>query len=164
MVTEYDRKVPFFYCDVLNAVSGEVHVPLWVKKGTLRFPEEDTPVIMVGPGTGVAPFRSALQERIAQGKRGKSFYFCDLVPSPKSIYNSTVTNTFLSLLLFRQRSVLRLSLGVQRLLLQVGVGREDEGRTADPLHCLLTGPGHKDTFILSFVLFILLKCDRKIRS
>lgn len=46
-------------------------MPLWVKKGTLKFPEEDTPVIMVGPGTGVAPFRSALQERIAQRKNGE---------------------------------------------------------------------------------------------
>lgn len=74
-------------------------MPLWVKKGTLRFPEEkDTPVIMVGPGTGVAPFRSALQERIAQGKCGKNFYFSDVVPSllVKSVPNSTVTNTFLA--------------------------------------------------------------------
>lgn len=61
------------YCLVLNGVSGEVYVPLWVKKGTLKFPEEDIPAIMVGPGTGVAPFRSALQERIAQGKNGVIF-------------------------------------------------------------------------------------------
>lgn len=47
-------------------------MPLWVKKGSLKFPKEtDTPVIMVGPGTGVAPFRSVLQERIAEGKTGE---------------------------------------------------------------------------------------------
>lgn len=60
-------------------VSGEVYVPLWVKKGTLKFPvEKDTPVIMVGPGTGVAPFRSAFQERIAQGKNGEIVTFLSL--------------------------------------------------------------------------------------
>lgn len=49
-------------------------MPLWVKKGSLKFPKErDTPVIMVGPGTGVAPFRSAIQERIAEGRTGESF-------------------------------------------------------------------------------------------
>jgi len=43
-----------------------------VKKGSLRFPHDpDSPVIMVGPGTGVAPFRSAIQERVAQGKMGE---------------------------------------------------------------------------------------------
>ncbi|CAL8321900.1 unnamed protein product [Lota lota] len=60
----------------LDPTQGEVRVPLWVKKGTLRFPpEKDTPVIMVGPGTGVAPFRSALQERIAQGKAANVLFF-----------------------------------------------------------------------------------------
>uniref|UniRef100_A0A8P4G019 NADPH-dependent diflavin oxidoreductase 1 n=2 Tax=Dicentrarchus labrax TaxID=13489 RepID=A0A8P4G019_DICLA len=60
----------------LDPAQGEVHVPLWVKKGTLKFPKEkDTPVIMVGPGTGVAPFRSALQERIAEGKYANILFF-----------------------------------------------------------------------------------------
>ncbi|XP_061657620.1 NADPH-dependent diflavin oxidoreductase 1 isoform X2 [Syngnathoides biaculeatus] len=54
----------------------DVYVPLWVKKGTLRFPTEpNTPVIMVGPGTGVAPFRSALQERTAEGKNANVLFF-----------------------------------------------------------------------------------------
>lgn len=43
-----------------------------MKKGSLRFPHDpDSPVIMVGPGTGVAPFRSAIQERAALGKMGE---------------------------------------------------------------------------------------------
>ena len=41
-----------------NAIEGEV-VPLWLKQGTLKF-AEDRPLIFVGPGTGVAAFRSAI--------------------------------------------------------------------------------------------------------
>ncbi|XP_040462943.1 NADPH-dependent diflavin oxidoreductase 1 isoform X4 [Falco naumanni] len=55
----------------LNPEQGDVRVPLWVKKGGMKFPADpETPVIMIGPGTGVAPFRAAIQERVAQGRRG----------------------------------------------------------------------------------------------
>ncbi|XP_038126632.1 NADPH-dependent diflavin oxidoreductase 1 [Cyprinodon tularosa] len=60
----------------LDPEQGEVRVPLWVKKGSLRFPkEQETPVIMVGPGTGVAPFRSALQERVSEGRTANVLFF-----------------------------------------------------------------------------------------
>ncbi|KAL2782292.1 NADPH-dependent diflavin oxidoreductase 1 isoform d [Daubentonia madagascariensis] len=60
----------------LDPGRGPVRVPLWVQPGGLAFPETpDTPVIMVGPGTGVAPFRAAIQERVAQGRTGNILFF-----------------------------------------------------------------------------------------
>ncbi|XP_055255335.1 NADPH-dependent diflavin oxidoreductase 1 isoform X1 [Moschus berezovskii] len=60
----------------LDPAQGPVRVPLWVRSGGLTFPKmPDIPVIMVGPGTGVAPFRAAIQERVAQGETGNVLFF-----------------------------------------------------------------------------------------
>ncbi|XP_061459687.1 NADPH-dependent diflavin oxidoreductase 1 isoform X2 [Rhineura floridana] len=60
----------------LDPQNEAVRVPLWVKRGGMTFPADpDTPVIMIGPGTGVAPFRAAIQERGAQGKKGNCLFF-----------------------------------------------------------------------------------------
>ncbi|NGX59695.1 MAG: Sulfite reductase [NADPH] flavoprotein alpha-component [Chlamydiae bacterium] len=64
-----------FLCHL--AEIGETPIPLYVQPAKhFRLPESrDTDIIMIGPGTGIAPFRAFIQERANLGASGKNWLF-----------------------------------------------------------------------------------------
>jgi sulfite reductase (NADPH) flavoprotein alpha-component len=59
-----------------DRVAADTPVPVFVHSNkAFRPPAADSPLIMVGPGTGIAPFRAFLEERRATGAAGRNWLF-----------------------------------------------------------------------------------------
>lgn len=58
------------------AIENE-HVPIFIESNpNFRLPKnEETPIVMIGAGTGIAPYRAFVQHRELSEKRGKSWLF-----------------------------------------------------------------------------------------
>ena len=51
-------------------------VPVYIQSNEqFHLPDDDTPILMVGAGTGVAPYRAFMQEREVRGATGRSWLF-----------------------------------------------------------------------------------------
>lgn len=59
------------YLRQLNPTENIVMVPISLKRGSFHIPDDiSVPLILVGPGTGIAPFRSLCHERDALRRKG----------------------------------------------------------------------------------------------
>ena len=55
--------------------SNAPKVPIHIRKGSFRLAPDSVPYIMVGPGTGVAPFRAFIQERVHRNINDNYLFF-----------------------------------------------------------------------------------------
>ena len=86
------------------------NIPVYVQESrTFRLPKDNaTDIIMVGPGTGVAPFRAFLEQRTLEGATGRNWlFFGEQHRATDFLYGS-------ELLDFQNRGKLRLDLAFSR--------------------------------------------------
>ena len=59
----------------LKSLKEGAKVAFFISKGSICLPPPDVPLILIGPGTGIAPFRSFVRTRLAQsgGAKGDTF-------------------------------------------------------------------------------------------
>lgn len=65
----------YFLCHAANI--GKTKVPCFIQKSAhFHLPADDAlPMIMVGPGTGIAPYKAFMEERVYRKAKGKNWLF-----------------------------------------------------------------------------------------
>jgi sulfite reductase (NADPH) flavoprotein alpha-component len=59
-----------------SLTSEDAAVPIYLQRNpAFRLPDPHTPIVMIGPGTGVAPFRAFIAERAQTGAAGLNWLF-----------------------------------------------------------------------------------------
>jgi len=78
-----DQMINELNYDVNTLHPPKLMIPISIRESTFKLPRDTSlPIIMIGPGTGIAPFRGFIQERMWQVKKGKKvgktilFYGC----------------------------------------------------------------------------------------
>ncbi|WP_185881693.1 diflavin oxidoreductase [Blattabacterium cuenoti] len=88
-------KIKYGYCsDFLSKLKEGDILSFFIHKNYLfKLPESDKDIILIGPGTGIAPFRSFLYEREAIGASGKNWlFFGDQHFASDFLYQTEVQN------------------------------------------------------------------------
>ncbi|BAV66052.1 assimilatory sulfite reductase (NADPH) flavoprotein subunit [Sphingobium cloacae] len=63
-------------CLLADRAPPDTTLPVYIQSNPhFRLPGDDKPIVMIGAGTGVAPYRAFMQEREARGAEGKSWLF-----------------------------------------------------------------------------------------
>ncbi len=78
---------------------NETLIPCFVNHGKgfrLPEPQDVTPIIMCGPGTGIAPFRAFLEERKATNAQGKAWLFFGEVSSKSCFFYKDEFDAYLA--------------------------------------------------------------------